>query len=543
MSEAIVAATPSPILSAVRRHSAVGTSTRKLNEVRELCRRATAARQAFVAEYWQPRVIHLVLRAPTVLVEERRRTGWPQRDLSVHQNKIALDGALAIIGRRWRAAIIAARIAVRRDPTIDRDGMRWCSYVLAAPELLQECVLRRVPDVRPIGVEAKQARRLCRRLRRMLLKVRGRMPRLKRPYVDVDTNMYRPVERTADRHLHGAWLAVTLLRKGRRTMIPLAGRELSEFAPRTADPNSRPGMRIEVVDDRIVFNLVQRIRRPAPRGGRPVGIDKGVRALLTVSNGDPDRTEAYGTDTWSLLATTVDDLARLRNRRRLAAYERSLRDSDAARATRTRRHSLGRWKADARSRRGRQRLREHVDRTLDRLFQARPDIGLIYVEDLTFTATSLSRGLNRCLGRWLKGYLQRRIAYKAELNGVELKVVPAAYTSQTCPVCSFTSPSNRSGPRFMCSECGYTGGADAVAATNVLRWGSDPAIARAASFHEVRHILQGRWRTARSGRARGSNGAGTVGDVPAGDTRRRSSDQPLERGAQGSIHTHLLCPL
>jgi ribosomal protein S27AE len=121
--------------------------------------------------------------------------------------------------------------------------------------------------------------------------------------------------------------------------------------------------------------------------------------------------------------------------------------------------------------------------------------------------------------------LQLRLRYKAELNGVELNVVNAAYTSQTCPRCWYTSPENRRAERFQCGDCGYTGSADHVAATNVLRRGRDPAVSRFATTYLVKQILQERWRTARAGRASDSNEQAPPEVVPAEDRLGQSREQ------------------
>jgi len=108
--------------------------------------------------------------------------------------------------------------------------------------------------------------------------------------------------------------------------------------------------------------------------------------------------------------------------------------------------------------------------------------------------------------KWLKGYLQLSLAYKAQLHGVRLNVVNAAWTSLTCPRCGNPSRHNRSGERFVCMSCKYTGLADAVAATNILRRGSDRAITRYMRKERVEQILLERWRSAPNGSAWSSNG-------------------------------------
>ena len=65
---------------------------------------------------------------------------------------------------------------------------------------------------------------------------------------------------------------------------------------------------------------------------------------------------------------------------------------------------------------------------------------------------------------------RRMLAYKLTWAGGVLKLVPAQYTSQTCPECGRVSKDNRrSQAAFRCEACGYEKHADLVAAINILR--------------------------------------------------------------------------
>jgi predicted RNA-binding Zn-ribbon protein involved in translation (DUF1610 family) len=86
----------------------------------------------------------------------------------------------------------------------------------------------------------------------------------------------------------------------------------------------------------------------------------------------------------------------------------------------------------------------------------------VAMESLTFKAVS-------------KGYLVPRyklmIAVKTlcEREGVPFKLVPASYTSQTCPKCGYVDEKNRDGERFKCLKCGYQADADIVGAMNIAQ--------------------------------------------------------------------------
>jgi putative transposase len=91
------------------------------------------------------------------------------------------------------------------------------------------------------------------------------------------------------------------------------------------------------------------------------------------------------------------------------------------------------------------------------------------------------RGLNRALQHAALGKLAEFIEYKANLAGVRFIEVPAAYTSQRCHRCGYTSKGNRESQAvFRCHQCAWTGNADTNAAINIR----DEALARWAAGTE-----------------------------------------------------------
>ena len=491
---------------------------RKRLELLELASRTARARDVYVRDYWSPKHFSRVVAPPNVLVEERRSLGWAAADLSPHQNKVCMESALAILRAHWGSAVSTARREIlsgeRLTPEQKSDALR----LLKSPGALGACLA---------GIRDKSRAQddLSKRVRRLVLEARGQMPRTtQRAWFDLDCNLYRPFVRTNDKHFKGAWISVTGLTPGRRIKIPLAGRGIEEFASRTGRAASRPNLRVEV-KDRVVFHVVTHRMPRQPLGSGSVGLDKGYKTLVTVTSGEPEDAIGYGIAASELIdAVTQSAEIRLRGRRRLASYERSLRNSAPLKARHLRRHNLRVARAKRATARDRATLRQQVDTALNRFFQEHRQVSSLAVEDLRFRGKPSARSLNRRLARWLKGYLHERLTYKAELNGVELKVVSAAYTSQTCPRCWFVSENNRNGDKFVCGTCGYTGSADAVAATNILRRGSDPAITQFTPHAVVRQILEERWRSARNGRAWGSNSEASSSDAARHSTSDRAAN-------------------
>lgn len=81
-------------------------------------------------------------------------------------------------------------------------------------------------------------------------------------------------------------------------------------------------------------------------------------------------------------------------------------------------------------------------------------------------------GLNKSILDQGWAEFKRQLQYKQEWLGGEVILVPAKYTSQTCPNCGHRDAENRkTQASFSCINCDYANNADVVGAINVLRAG------------------------------------------------------------------------
>lgn len=524
------------VVRAVRRHSAVGLTERKRAEIARLACLWNAVRRQYVSAYWAPRYAMAVVHDPRGLREAERRAGrLHHTGLQSNHCKTAFENALAMVRGGWGQAIGRTERQLGRAAALTADERSWMLEVLASPEHLQNCLNGKTPALDVAG----DARRLARKLRRMLRHNRGRQPRLRGSNsFEIDTNLYRIFERPGDRFFRGAWLALTSSRPRDRINIPLSGRGVRDFVARTAQPNSRPGLRVEV-GERITFHLIQRVDVLVRASGTEAGIDKGVRTLLTLSTGSPETAEQFGGEAIKLIESVAERrVERARNRRRLKSYERSIRNSRPRTAGRIRRRNLGVGRQRNCFERENGCLRTQLGRAVNALFIAHPDVKTLHVEGLNFRGRRLSRRVNRWLNVWLKGRLHRALAYKAQLHGVQLNVVNPAWTSLTCTRCGYPSRTNRKGDSFVCRSCGYSGSADAVAATNVLRRGSDRVITRWTRKDDVYRILESRWRSALSDGAWGLSRievSETAANIPSSGSHSTSVFQ-LRKRPHTSVH-------
>ena len=80
----------------------------------------------------------------------------------------------------------------------------------------------------------------------------------------------------------------------------------------------------------------------------------------------------------------------------------------------------------------------------------------------------ISKKMRNRLSRWVRGLIDERLLFKAAVCGVRIAKVPAAYSSQCCPVCGYVHPKNRNGDQFCCQHCEHKNNADRVGALNLI---------------------------------------------------------------------------
>lgn len=69
---------------------------------------------------------------------------------------------------------------------------------------------------------------------------------------------------------------------------------------------------------------------------------------------------------------------------------------------------------------------------------------------------------------------------------MRLVYVPAAYSSQSCPVCGYTDRKNRKGNVFRCRKCGTEAHADAKAAQVLLMRVHDKRFHRYSTMSDIK---------------------------------------------------------
>lgn len=98
-----------------------------------------------------------------------------------------------------------------------------------------------------------------------------------------------------------------------------------------------------------------------------------------------------------------------------------------------------------------------------------------------------SRKANGKRSMFARGQLQKKLMETLNWKGYDFKEIEPDYTSQCCPVCSYTDKANRNGKSFKCQCCGYEADADYVRALNIKARAEDKEILDVCEKYKYNH--------------------------------------------------------
>lgn len=164
---------------------------------------------------------------------------------------------------------------------------------------------------------------------------------------------------------------------------------------------------------------------------------------------------------------------------------------DNERAVNIRRNNLGTKAFERRKKKFQEEIKRIINEAINSVFKHHAGNAIV-LEDFGsrsfFDCSRLSRKWSRRLSIWVRGLIRDRLEFKAALAGVRLIYVPAAYSSQVCPVCGHVCRRNRRGNAFKCTCCGYEAHADAKAAEALLMRVWDPKFCRRMTKDWIRTV-------------------------------------------------------
>ena len=195
-----------------------------------------------------------------------------------------------------------------------------------------------------------------------------------------------------------------------------------------------------------------------------IGVDKGYASLLTTSTGNK-----YGIDYKQISKPYIDEqLKKNKNRNRLYnLYRDYLKKGNIYKANQIYTNNLGKLKYNNYQHKHNETLKAYINHSINQLIEKEKPKEIVK-EDLTWLGNKKqgSKQLNNRLNKWMKGYLDERLEFKSELNGIKITEVNPAYTSQIHHKCKTFGERNYE--VFTCPKCNEKEDADINAAKNIL---------------------------------------------------------------------------
>jgi putative transposase len=198
----------------------------------------------------------------------------------------------------------------------------------------------------------------------------------------------------------------------------------------------------------------------APATGRVVGIDLGVRRLVSLSTGETLEGPRAGREASPAVRRAQRRLVRRlqgSKRRQKAAQLLARRREREANRRRDAAHKLSRALVDGFD------LIAHEDLRVRNMVRSSRA-----VTGESSQGVAAKRSLNREIVDQAWGILLSFLAYKAEEAGRRVVKVDPAYSSQTCASCGAVNAGSRQAERFRCVSCGHAANADVNAAKVIL---------------------------------------------------------------------------
>ena len=217
-----------------------------------------------------------------------------------------------------------------------------------------------------------------------------------------------------------------------------------------------------------------------------IGVDKGYSSLLTTSTGNK-----YGTKYKQISTPYIEkQLKKNKNRSRLyQLYINYLEKGNLYKANQIYKNNLGNSKYYKNQNKYQETLKAYINSSINQMLIAEKPKEIVK-EDLTWVGNKKqgSKQLKNRLNKWMKGYLDEQLEFKAELNGIKITNINPAYTSQIHHKCKTLGIRNFE--TFTCPKCNETEDADINAAKNILDRKYETQITKYTPVEKIKKYYQ-----------------------------------------------------
>ncbi len=398
--------------------------------------------------------------------------------------KMALKDACETMHKFWCSILDKIRLGIYKR--FNDEQQRHYAYALiktTSSSLYENLfkILKKIPiDLKNHTLDKIKKLEVVKYLMRKIKRLRVNYPRvhIKRS-VCFDQEMYSIITKQKSQYAH-----ISTKVKGKRIILPLIGCEgmgkSKHFG--TIRITLEENQKIELHRSVILKN------KKSKNVDNVIGVDMGYSEVFSTSDGN-----LLGLGFGDLLRE-YSDKNKIKNQRRnklRSVLNKALKNKNTKKFRNILKFNLGIKKRTDRKRKQEITVKGLINQAINVLIK-NGNVS-VAMEDLTHQFSfKRGRNMNRRLSSWVKGVIRERIDFKSLALGVNVIKVNSAYTSQSCPICSYTVKENRMFDKFKCGSCGYENHSDIVGAINVKNRSFDEEIKLKMPALKVKDILNKR---------------------------------------------------
>ena len=176
----------------------------------------------------------------------------------------------------------------------------------------------------------------------------------------------------------------------------------------------------------------------------------GYKDLFTLSSG-----KIYGEGLGEILDPETERLMKKNSERQKIQliYQQLMENGNLLKADQVHLNNLGKYKYDKQKERERSKTITFINSEINRMLKEEKPQKVIITKPVTKNKTmQYSKMENRKLTRNFRSYIRERLAYKCQLNSIELIEINSKGTGKICSSCGVEG--KREGMEFICENCG-----------------------------------------------------------------------------------------
>ena len=443
-------------------------TTDQLTSLNELGKRYRIVRNYFYQKYstiYQIGVINNYYDLRNQLTKEKP---WFTIFLPARYWKICLQQTLANIKSNWQNDFNRIRLIMNQNFNLTDEDKHYLNTLLKSYKTIDQVLNKnQETDYLKENFSDVDRHRLNNLLKRYIRKYKSKRPYTRKSnLLHLDKGLYQYKNQE---------IRIASLEKYKRVAIPVKD-------TRTYNSN----LTVKWDNNILTIYAPIEIKQKINTNTVILGVDKGYSSLLITSTGNK-----YGIEYKQISTPYIyKQVKKNKNRNSLyQLYRTYLEKGNLYKATQIYTNNLGKLKYNNYQYKYKETIKAYINYSINQLIENEKPREIVK-EDLTWVGNKKrgSKQLNNRLNHWMKGYLDERLEFKAELIGIKVTEVNPAYTSQIHHKCKTLGI--RKYDDFFCSKCNEHEDADINAAKNILARKYETKITKYTSVGKIKQYYK-----------------------------------------------------